>query len=83
MRRRGSIVAIEIAPLPPLLLPPLLPPQVAARAQRASVTSAEVVRYEQYNERHGAKYVAAPGGAAGGDPTQQEGQGMEEDEEEW
>lgn len=30
---------------------------VAARAQRASVEVAEVVRYEEYNEKHGAKYV--------------------------
>ena len=30
---------------------------LAARAQRASVEPAEILRYEQYNERHGAKYV--------------------------
>ena len=36
----------------------------AARAQRASVEPAEVVRYEQYNERHGAKVTA--GGEDGG-----------------
>ena len=31
--------------------------QHAARAQRASVTAAEIVRYEEYNERHGARYT--------------------------
>jgi len=31
--------------------------QHAAKAQRASVTPAEILRYEEYNERHGAKYV--------------------------
>jgi hypothetical protein len=36
---------------PACFTPP--PPQ----AQRASVTPAEIERYEQYNERHGAKYV--------------------------
>ena len=32
--------------------------QVAARAQRASVEPGEVVRYEQYNCKHGAQYAA-------------------------
>ncbi|GBF93788.1 fidgetin [Raphidocelis subcapitata] len=37
--------------------------QIAAKAQRASVTPAEIQRYEQYNDRHGAKYVPlGPGG---------------------
>jgi len=31
--------------------------QVAARAQRASVTEQEIVRYREYNDRHGAKYT--------------------------
>ena len=31
--------------------------QVAARAQRASVEPAEIVRYEEYNSRHGAQYA--------------------------
>jgi hypothetical protein len=30
----------------------------AAKAQRASVTAAEIVRYEEYNDRHGAQYSA-------------------------
>ena len=33
--------------------------QVAARAQRASVEPAEVVRYEQYDQKHGAQYAAS------------------------
>ena len=40
-----------------------LPAQVAARAQRASVEASEVLRYEEYDRRHGARYVA-PGGDA-------------------
>lgn len=32
--------------------------QLAARAQKASVEPSEVVRYEQYNEKHGAKILA-------------------------
>ena len=32
--------------------------QVAARAQRASVEPSEIVRYEQYDAKHGARYVA-------------------------
>lgn len=31
--------------------------QHAAKAQRASVTPADILRYEAYNELHGAKYV--------------------------
>lgn len=31
--------------------------QVAARAQRASVEASEIVRYEDYDARHGARYV--------------------------
>jgi hypothetical protein len=30
--------------------------QMAAKAQKASVSPEEVVRYELYNERHGARY---------------------------
>ncbi len=51
--------------------------QAAARAQRASVEPAEVVRYEQYNAKHGARWVEEPvaaGGSGGG-----EGEGEEED----
>ncbi|KAL3148591.1 hypothetical protein ABBQ38_014021 [Trebouxia sp. C0009 RCD-2024] len=33
--------------------------QMAAKAQRASVEPAEVVRYEEYDSRHGARYVDA------------------------
>jgi hypothetical protein len=44
------------------------PPQ----AQRASVTPSEIRRYEEYNERHGAKYV----------PVGEEGQAVM-DEDEW
>lgn len=44
--------------------------QLAAKAQRASVTHAEIVRYEHYNDKHGAKYVG-------------EGEGAEEELEEW
>jgi AAA+ superfamily predicted ATPase len=43
---------------------------VAARAQRASVEPKEVVRYEEYNEKHGAKIVSEGndgGGGAGDD----------------
>lgn len=39
--------------------------QHAAKAQRASVTPEEIARYEEYNERHGAKYVLG-GQASGG-----------------
>lgn len=38
--------------------------QMAAKAQRASVEPAEVVRYEQYDSRHGARYVDANAAAA-------------------
>ncbi|KAK9838347.1 hypothetical protein WJX81_006435 [Elliptochloris bilobata] len=38
--------------------------QVAARAQRASVEPSEVVRYEEYDRRHGARYVAPGSDAA-------------------
>jgi len=48
---------------------------VAARAQRASVEPGEVVRYEQYNEKHGAKVVGESGkGGEGG-----EGDDMDDD----
>eukprot|EP00884_Botryococcus_braunii_P018707 jgi/Botrbrau1/551/Bobra.0010s0026.1 len=32
--------------------------QIAAKAQRASVEPGEIARYEQYNLRHGARYIA-------------------------
>lgn len=45
--------------------------QAAAKAQRASVTPAEIARYEEYNERHGAKYAAlAEGGDAAAEPEE-------------
>lgn len=44
--------------------------QVAARAQRASVEPSEIVRYEEYDARHGARYADQPGG----------GDNMDEDE---
>ena len=31
--------------------------QMAAKAQRASVEPAEVIRYEEYDSKHGARYV--------------------------
>lgn len=37
--------------------------QMAAKAQRASVEPAEVVRYEEYDSRHGARYVDADAAA--------------------
>lgn len=40
---------------------------VAARAQRASVEPGEVVRYEQYNEKHGAKVLGDGTGGGTGD----------------
>ncbi len=45
--------------------------QVAARAQRASVEACEIVRYEEYDAKHGACYVE-PGG-----------EGVVMDEEDW
>jgi hypothetical protein len=39
--------------------------QHAAKAQRASVTPAEIQRYEDYNARHGAQYVQGTAGGAG------------------
>lgn len=31
--------------------------QIAAKAQRASVEPGEVTRYEEYDAKHGAKYI--------------------------
>ena len=45
--------------------------QVAARAQRASVEPSEIVRYAEYNAKHGARYAQK---------SKDEG---EEDEEDW
>jgi hypothetical protein len=39
--------------------------QHAAKAQRASVTPAEIQRYEDYNARHGAQYVQGTADGAG------------------
>ena len=41
----------------------MLAMQMAAKAQRASVEPAEVVRYEEYDSRHGARYVDADAAA--------------------
>lgn len=38
--------------------------QVAARAQRASVEALEIVRYEEYDAKHGARYMEHGGDAA-------------------
>ena len=38
--------------------------QMAAKAQRASVEPAEVVRYEEYDSKHGARYVDNDAAAA-------------------
>lgn len=35
--------------------------QIAQRAQKKSVTPEDVVRYEQYNDKHGAKYAEQDG----------------------
>lgn len=48
--------------------------QHAAKVQRASVTKSEIVRYEEYNERHGAKYVLH---------QQQGNSGESESDDEW
>jgi hypothetical protein len=45
--------------------------QMASRAQKASVEPAEIERYEQYNQKHGAKLAGSCG------------EGMEEEEEDW
>ncbi|WIA20132.1 hypothetical protein OEZ85_005982 [Tetradesmus obliquus] len=50
--------------------------QHAAKAQRASVTSAEIERYEAYNDRHGAKYVLQQQEGHAGD-------GPESDDDDW
>eukprot|EP00775_Hariotina_reticulata_P005200 gene5200-5438_t len=49
-----QVAALSDADLRPVRLKDF---QHAAKAQRASVTPAEILRYEEYNERHGAKYV--------------------------
>ena len=41
--------------------------QAASKAQKASVAPHEVERYEQYNERHGAKYSGKDGGPDSGE----------------
>lgn len=48
--------------------------QHAAKAQRASVTPADILRYEEYNERHGAKYCK------GGEDGTLEG---DDDDDDW
>ncbi|KAF6255419.1 fidgetin-like protein 1-like protein [Scenedesmus sp. NREL 46B-D3] len=50
--------------------------QHAAKAQRASVTTAEIERYEAYNDRHGAKYVLQQQEGHAGD-------GPESDDDDW
>lgn len=58
LRRRCDLAA---SPLPNHA------PQVACKAQKASVEPEEVARYQAYNERHGAKLAAGGGGEAGDD----------------
>ena len=43
------------------------------RAQKKSVEADEVLRYEVYNEKHGARYAADLGGTAGdgGEPMEE------------
>jgi hypothetical protein len=59
--------------------------QQAARAQRASVTPDEITRYEAYNARHGAQYVAvrACGGRGGAGGGADAGEDDAEDEDDW
>lgn len=40
----------------------LCQPQMAAKAQRASVEPAEILRYEEYDSKHGARYAQADTG---------------------
>lgn len=37
---------------------------MAARAQKASVEPSEIIRYEQYDAKHGARYIDVVGGNA-------------------
>ena len=67
----------------------------AARAARASVGADEVARYEAYDARHGARYVARRGGAGlaggggegegggGGEEGGAGGEGAHEDDDDW
>lgn len=34
-----------------------LPSQIAAKVQRASVEATEIARYEEYDAKHGARYI--------------------------
>jgi len=55
VRTAGSgVAALQEADLRPVVLRDFA---IAAKAQRASVEPAEVVRYEDYNEKHGARTV--------------------------
>lgn len=47
---------------------------IAAKAQRASTEPSEIVRYEEYNAKHGAKIVQ---------DSNDEGRGMDEDDDGW
>lgn len=72
VRAAGAGVAqLQAADLRPVVLKDFA---VGAKAQRASVEPAEVVRYEKYNEKHGAKLVTEEGEGVGG------GEGDEDDD---
>jgi hypothetical protein len=58
----AGVAALQEADLRPVVLRDFA---AAALAQRASVEPGEVVRYEQYNEKHGAKVVQEGGGEGG------------------
>ncbi|KAA6417740.1 MAG: fidgetin 1-like, partial [Trebouxia sp. A1-2] len=57
----SALAQLSEADLRPVILKDF---QIAAKAQRASVEPAEVVRYEEYDNRHGARYVDASAAAA-------------------
>ncbi|DBA92638.1 hypothetical protein WJX77_003832 [Trebouxia sp. C0004] len=57
----SALAQLSEADLRPVILKDF---QMAAKAQRASVEPAEVVRYEEYDSRHGARYVDADAAAA-------------------
>ena len=49
--------ALFIKPHSTTILTCLPAAQIAAKAQRASVEPGEVTRYEEYDAKHGAKYI--------------------------
>lgn len=50
----AGVAALEEKDLRPVVLRDIA---IASKAQRASVEASEIVRYEEYNEKHGAKIV--------------------------